>query len=52
MTLVIMTITGLMLWLSPEEILQLMRKQEQNKNLSVRDLQSYEINGQSHTSTL
>ena len=35
-----------------EEVLQLMRKQEQNKNLSVRDLQSYEINGQSHTSTL
>ena len=35
-----------------EEVLQLMRSQEQNKNLSARDLQFYEINGQSHTSTL
>jgi len=35
-----------------EEVLQLMRRQEQNKNLSIRDLQAHQINGQSHTPTL
>ena len=35
-----------------EEVLQLMRRQERNKNLSIRDLHSHQINGQSNTSTL
>jgi hypothetical protein len=35
-----------------EEVLQLMRRQEQNKNLSIRDLQAHQTNGQSHTPTL
>jgi hypothetical protein len=35
-----------------EEVLDLMRKQEQNKNLSVRDLQSDNRNGQPYPTTL